>query len=93
MADENRPATATHPRWRDSAEVCALIEGNQCLGYVIRRGDWQAYRGTADDRVESEGKLLGSYDSLAEAKIAVEQALIRATRKEIVLGANAIWNS
>jgi hypothetical protein len=94
MKIDQRPQRihAGHPRWRDSAEACAPIDGNQCLGYVIRRGEWQAYGGTADDRAASERQLLGIYESLAEAKIAAEEALIRSKRNEIVLGANAIWN-
>ncbi len=64
------PAVAA---WRDSAEICALADGERHLGHIVKvAGRWHAFDATHFNEESNGFRNLGSFARVESAKEAIE---------------------
>ena len=67
--------------WRESKNVCALADEHRHLGHAIRAGGWVAFNGTRLNAEQSGFLCLGRFETLMQAKEAVEISLAAAQHR------------
>jgi len=65
------------PVWRDSADVCALVDDERHFGHVVRTERWQAFDATKLNAEQDGIRYLGSFNGVMSAKEAVEKSVGR----------------
>ena len=69
----NTQSNLQAPAWRNSAEICALADGERHLGHILQIGGrWYAFDATHLNNGGDGFRDLGSFASIASAKQAVE---------------------
>ena len=94
MAFANFYPTAGEPIWKDSASACAYThDAERHLGHVVLLGVWHALDATHPDRSGFGMRQLGTFETAAEAKMAVEKSVGQSHRKHLIPAGNALWAS
>jgi hypothetical protein len=65
--------TFLRAEWRNSAEICALADGERHLGHIVAIGNnWHAYDATHSNDEGNGFRPLGKFASITAAKAAVD---------------------
>ena len=71
-----RSRTESIPVWRESADICALADSERHLGHAIRvEKDWIAYDAIHFNLSNDGFRIIGTFETIAAAKHAVENAV------------------
>jgi hypothetical protein len=62
--------------WRDADDICALADQDRHLGHIVRHGRWHAFDGTHLNSERDGFRQVGIFESVKEAKAAVERSLM-----------------
>ncbi|MGA2715628.1 MAG: hypothetical protein ABSG41_21220 [Bryobacteraceae bacterium] len=79
--------------WRDSSYICTLSDGERHLGHIVNTGHWNAFDATCLNEDRTGCKHLGLFLSVAAAKAAVEDSVVRNDRKMSMAAAGGLWIS
>jgi len=64
------------PVWRESVDICALSDSERHLGHAMRVDKhWIAYDGIHFNPSNDGFRIIGSFDTIAAAKDAIENAV------------------
>jgi|SRR5579863_2807307 len=83
------------PVWRDSDYICALAGDHRHLGHVVQAdtlGVWHAYDATKLNAAGNGFKYAGQFDTLADAKAAVENSIAYQRPSVFRAGAAPTWS-
>ena len=82
--------SGSHRIWRDSHHVSAFVDSERYLGHVVQTeamGAWHAYDATRLNPAGNQFRYVGGFDTVTEAKVAVEASVFEA--KPLVFSAGS----
>ena len=81
------------PVWCDAEDFCTLADGERHLGHIVYTGEWEAYDGTRPNDTGDGFRELGAFQTVALAKMAVEQAVCRPAGVRARSAGSGMWVS
>src|SRR5258708_2538318 len=69
--------------WRDSDHICTIADDERHFGHVVQLNRWNAYDATKLNAAGDGFRYLGEFDTVCDAKDAVEVSIAAVARPEI----------
>jgi hypothetical protein len=82
------------PEWRDSRNVCALLDEERHLGHIVLKDKkWNAFDATHLNGTGTGFKDLGTFHSITLAKAAVEESIAESVSATAAYATGRLWVS